>query len=549
MAITREIYYTTDNTQDISLWTKVTEPEASLSKLIDSIPGGTYYIRTRITDGANFSDFTTEDSQIVAAPALATPVLNTPTVVSDTQIDLSWTDVANETQYELQSSTDNATWTTEATLAADTVSYPDTGLTASTTYYYRLRAIGDGTKYLTSAWSATVSATTAAATSPTISSTAYNDTNTADITFSEGVYTNADGTGALTAADFAIANFVAGGATALSVSSVTKTDGTALAGGETVVRCVLALTGKAYGNETFNIVPASGTAIYDATGNAMASTETTAKLTLHPTGYDYLTNLQLAIDDVGLATGVTNKYGVVDGTGNVTKLKAIYPSAWNDAGINIPSGGTGITLSSGVVFDGTSRMVMDEGTGIVTRAKSMHHDTSGSITNFQNTHHFVARVGNVAEPDSSYGLIGTNVGGSSNIGVTIFYDDRSVHGFNHRIRALITYGNGIFIELMSADNAIVPNQLSIITVEFDASLAVADRAKLYVNGTAVTVTASGTDTQSTADATYPLDLGAIGNAVSPFVGTLRTYAYTHNVDTATNRGNFISWLKGKYGIA
>lgn len=66
MAITREIYYTTDNTQDISLWTKVTEPEASLSKLISSIPGGTYYVRSRTTDGTNYSKYTTEDSVIVA---------------------------------------------------------------------------------------------------------------------------------------------------------------------------------------------------------------------------------------------------------------------------------------------------------------------------------------------------------------------------------------------------------------------------------------------------------------------------------------------------
>lgn len=183
MAITREIYYTKDNTQDISLWTKVTEAEASLSKLISSIPGGTYYIRSRTTDGTNFSDYTTEDSQIVAAPALATPVLNAPTVVSSSQIDLSWADVANESQYELQSSTDNAIWTTEATLAADTVSYSDTMLTDSTTYYYRLRAVGDGTIYATSAWSTVVSATTGVS-APTV--TADDQENTLDATHASG---------------------------------------------------------------------------------------------------------------------------------------------------------------------------------------------------------------------------------------------------------------------------------------------------------------------------------------------------------------------------
>lgn len=77
---------------------------------------------------------------------LATPTL-TATVISSTQIDLSWTNVANESSYLLQSSPDNSTWTTIDSPAANVTTYSNTGLTPSTLYYYRIKAVGDGVTY------------------------------------------------------------------------------------------------------------------------------------------------------------------------------------------------------------------------------------------------------------------------------------------------------------------------------------------------------------------------------------------------------------------
>ena len=98
---------------------------------------------------------------------LATPTL-TATVISATQIDLSWTNVANESSYKLEWSADGTTGWTQigGTIAADTTTFSHTGLTASTAYYYRVSAIGDGVTYATSGFG-TDNDTTSAASSAT----------------------------------------------------------------------------------------------------------------------------------------------------------------------------------------------------------------------------------------------------------------------------------------------------------------------------------------------------------------------------------------------
>lgn len=121
-------------------------------------------------------------------PTLNAPVMSSPTVVGSTELDTSWTDTntsPNEASFELQRSPDNLTWTTIATPAANATSYNNTALTTLTLYYYRIRAVGDGTTANTSAWSNVVSQTTGSSgavdlafTTPTNSS--YSWTKTTD---------------------------------------------------------------------------------------------------------------------------------------------------------------------------------------------------------------------------------------------------------------------------------------------------------------------------------------------------------------------------------
>lgn len=81
---------------------------------------------------------------------------------SDTAIDLTWTDNAtDETGFKIERSADGSTgWTEIGVNGANDGTYSDTGLTAETTYYYRVRAYnGSGN----STYSNTASATTEAA--------------------------------------------------------------------------------------------------------------------------------------------------------------------------------------------------------------------------------------------------------------------------------------------------------------------------------------------------------------------------------------------------
>ena len=120
----------------------------------------------------------------------------------------------------------------------------------------------------------------------TINSAALAADNTyIDVTMNAAVYNANGGSGALEATDFTL-TFAqnSGSATGVSISSVKKNDNTAegsataLSGGETVIRVFLSISGTPSGVETITITPANGSSIYNATGLAMASSQTTGCL-------------------------------------------------------------------------------------------------------------------------------------------------------------------------------------------------------------------------------------------------------------------------------
>lgn len=101
-----------------------------------------------------------------AAPALSAPTGLTATVASSTQINLAWSAVAGATGYVLERSANGTSgWAQIATPSG--TSFNNSGLMASTVYYYRVRATNSVNA---SANSATATATTSAA------SAAYSQT-------------------------------------------------------------------------------------------------------------------------------------------------------------------------------------------------------------------------------------------------------------------------------------------------------------------------------------------------------------------------------------
>mgnify|MGYP001611668976 CR=1 FL=1 len=88
--------------------------------------------------------------------------------VSSSQIDLTWINVSGEDGYELERSTDGISYALRATCpplagAPNTITYTDTALSASATYYYRVCAYNSAGK---SPYSNEASATTSPATPP-----------------------------------------------------------------------------------------------------------------------------------------------------------------------------------------------------------------------------------------------------------------------------------------------------------------------------------------------------------------------------------------------
>lgn len=97
---------------------------------------------------------------IAASGAIpASPTNLVATAVSASEIDLSWTDPANdEDGFRIEYSTNGVTYTAIASVTSSVTSFPHTGLLPSTTYYYRVIAFKAGVDSIAALTSATTSA-------------------------------------------------------------------------------------------------------------------------------------------------------------------------------------------------------------------------------------------------------------------------------------------------------------------------------------------------------------------------------------------------------
>jgi hypothetical protein len=117
---------------------------------------------------------------VIAPPAAPDNLAASP--VSYSQVNLTWSDNAdNESGFKVERSPDGIAWTQIATTAANATSYSDTGLTASTTYYYQVQAtnsLGDSAySNIASAQTQALPAPPAAPTNLTATAVSYNQVN------------------------------------------------------------------------------------------------------------------------------------------------------------------------------------------------------------------------------------------------------------------------------------------------------------------------------------------------------------------------------------
>jgi Fibronectin type III domain len=157
--------YRVQRSDDGTTWVRIASTDRGETSYTDLglESGTTYFYRVLAVTPAG--DVLASDA--VSATTAVDP-LDAPTVTaasnSSTTIDLSWSDVANETGYRIERSSDGVQgWTTIATTGQDVTAYTDAGLSPETTYFYRVFTDGAGTE---SAPSNVTSATTQAAPDP-----------------------------------------------------------------------------------------------------------------------------------------------------------------------------------------------------------------------------------------------------------------------------------------------------------------------------------------------------------------------------------------------
>jgi hypothetical protein len=153
--------YLVQRSSDGVYWTVLTNSLAATSTTyVDTglNPAATFYYRVQAFDSVASSLFSNQVKG-TTVPLAPTGLAAQATVAG--QIRLTWNGVTGATGFQVQRSLNATSWTTIASTGSGVTSYTNISLAASTTYYYRVRAVDAGGG---SAYSAQASATTLAQT-------------------------------------------------------------------------------------------------------------------------------------------------------------------------------------------------------------------------------------------------------------------------------------------------------------------------------------------------------------------------------------------------
>jgi len=136
-------YYVEQSPDGTSGWRQVGSVGANATSF--SAPGPfnpstPYYFRVRAYNYyAVYSAYS--PTAVVTTPAFPlAPTVLTAAAASDTSINVTWSDVANEDVYRIERSADGSTWALAGTVGAGVTSFADAGLQEAKLYYYRVAA-------------------------------------------------------------------------------------------------------------------------------------------------------------------------------------------------------------------------------------------------------------------------------------------------------------------------------------------------------------------------------------------------------------------------
>gem|GEM_PF-1586783 len=123
-----------------SVWTPVTTAPAGMTSFTDTgLATNTGYCYRIYAFSGSLNSRTIEQCATTTLPA---PILAPPVVDSTTQISLSWSQIAGNSGYRIERKTGSGgSWAELAVKGSDVTSHTDSGLSAGTTYYYRVSSI------------------------------------------------------------------------------------------------------------------------------------------------------------------------------------------------------------------------------------------------------------------------------------------------------------------------------------------------------------------------------------------------------------------------
>jgi hypothetical protein len=176
------------------------------------------------------------------------------------------------------------------------------------------------------------------------------------------------------------------------------------------------------------------------------------------------------------------------------------------------------------------------GSGAVARPAADFNGTQSlSVTSSQSLYNFihngnfgyiaaVAEFSKVADPNALYGLLGNYALNGSNIGFSFAYEDRTAAAANNALRMNAANGLGATVVLSLNSNTITPQQVNILTSQFDCDNATANNRNIsYINNGSALTGNIQTAAPSVSNASFNLQLGSAGN------NTFRLIGYTSEI--------------------
>lgn len=163
----------------------------------------------------------------------------------------------------------------------------------------------------------------------------------------------------------------------------------------------------------------------------------------------------------------------------------------------------------------------------------------------------VAKFGTTANPNTVYLFFGNSQTDTPAVGSAFFWDDRSSISRNNALNVFYSAGVSGSPSIESINNdTVTANTFTIVSAVLDPDNGTAaNRVALYINAGSAISNNTKTQTVSTANPTYALQVGAAGNNLLPMTGSIAEIVVASGANaTETNRAKLRDYLNTKWGV-